>query len=949
MGSTQIGLSEEEEDVARAYLTDTLLAESEGLDEEEQDEARELWLEGVWIEGVVGTSEQNVEYREMLSAEAERRWGMVVGPTVAHIEEDVKRHLFERSGFAAESMMEAIHEHQRTDELRLTGEAPDPTPGYVSKYPLKGLTYIPGDPLKGVLGKMGWEDPFDGDARFRPGEHEYNFRDVRWYMSDWGDLLVGETFDSVRRVPVEDITRDIVSISPSVDPVHSAIIARKWLPIMLEERRIVIDRLRDEVLLDLDVMIKLSTGAQTTIEGAKEAIIFGTVFEAAQIAAHIARQTELMNGALEGFLSWGRLRANPSPPSDATGLGDLPPEVMEMILHKATETEPMQIIVVNLVHRFTSVIVSHVMIGGMISGWLSRLEAVRTMIAGRDPHVRGGFAKYQPVIDSIRDTMKKMAEAYAETASGLPELRQIMLEHYHMRMSPTWHVFEIEEEWERVWRTGSFTDEEVWYAVRSAIFDAEQTLLAARGLVLRAINEIRLIAEEHRNVFGREPPWRRRKLIGARMGEGRPSSTTACDVMLIGPKVPTVRPDVGVAPVPKKGEKTWLQERTENFVLVKDLVSKSFQDGCIGIGPPGSGAKLQLGRVLASGFSGTVFDARLVVRGDTVTVAVKVILHQGDEFGQDDEVRIADAVSERVREHETAHFLLLYGDGDCEGGYTPPGLEGYDRALQIQKWIDTAIKYISPSDAESLKSKDYENLSDYGLRELFAKVEIEVELTEEDLRQADEDFLDAFEYYLYTRPEDPIDMSIRVVMEPTPASVPMKLIVMERATYGISDFIAIQDPRTVHKVIGQFFQASKDFYEITGKVHSALHAGNVMVLERPREIAEYVMVLIDFGNIDVSDSPDVGMVQMITDFFSILRGDAATAELTTLALAIEAFLNFVETAPTLGLGVPWRAWYEMFPSKWASLRPGSKSQFLGARMGEGRPSSTTAYDVFRLL
>lgn len=401
------------------------------------------------------------------------------------------------------------------------------------------------------------------------------------------------------------------------------------------------------------------------------------------------------------------------------------------------------------------------------------------------------------------------------------------------------------------------------------------------------------------------------------------------------------RPDVTIAP-----EKTWLEERTRNFDVIKGLVDQSFEDGCVGIGSAESSKRFRIGERLSEGAYGSVFAARMVLDGNiTVLVAVKIMLNQGYDPRQlypKEESAVADTLSERVRDDDASNFLLFYGYGWCEKGYMPPEMQGYDRALQVQRWIDTAAEHLDPRIIESLRSGNYDEV-DEGLRALFEWTPL-IELTQADLDALDDEFLDELGEYVMRREEEKkeeeeeeIDLDatsegtsestrgFSVDMADASESVPMSLYIMEIA-YKMDTLLKYEDPQIVHVVIGQIFKAARDFYRITSYVHTDLHLGNVMVLKRAG-VSEYALVLIDFGRVASIDQYGgtvfKGIAAMILAFFEALENHAYHTGLGILFGVVKSFLVHVKRAQVSGDVL------HRLPNIWAGLRP--ETDAIGAR------------------
>ncbi len=369
-------------------------------------------------------------------------------------------------------------------------------------------------------------------------------------------------------------------------------------------------------------------------------------------------------------------------------------------------------------------------------------------------------------------------------------------------------------------------------------------------------------------------------------------------MLAIGPKVGTPRLDVRVVPTDgkrrRRREKTWLEERTENFDAIERFVEKSFREGCVEMGP---GQTLRLGRVLGIGSYGSVYAAELLgPENDTIArIAVKLTLDRGyTRLGvMVDEESVNRTVSEKVLDLETPHFLLFYGSGHCEDAYVPPGMEFvYRDALGIQRWKNTAMAYVDRRIARDVRLGKYENLPQ-GLQILFNAVIRRRAMT-------DELFLDGlFEFIKeYYEKDDPFSRVTReeIVLQPMPTSTEIRVHAMEKATYSIRDFVEIvkdeeriEDLLLLHDVIGQIFQAVKDFYDATGYVHLDLHSSNAMVLRRDSDVPKYVLVLIDFGAVTEPGriyNPEAFMISM---FMNSLRVKRYIPD--SLANAIDALID----------------------------------------------------------
>ncbi len=327
-------------------------------------------------------------------------------------------------------------------------------------------------------------------------------------------------------------------------------------------------------------------------------------------------------------------------------------------------------------------------------------------------------------------------------------------------------------------------------------------------------------------------------------------------------------------------KKTWSEERTEDAPYFQAIVDSTLQDECVGMGAKDSDKALRIGDMIGGGMFGTVYDAELHYRDKIVLhLAVKITLNTGsdpwDKESGPGEGTLARELSDAVIRGETENFLILYGDTSCETAYEPPGLEGYDRAVQIQQWINTAIKYIEddPNTIESLKYGSFAELPE-ALQSLFWISET---------RERDDDFLEGLEDYV----------NQKVEMARRPDAVRLRLLVMERAKFDILEFLHMTNPVERHDVVGQIIPTARDFVEITDYVHTDLHPNNIMVIQRKGiEKTDYRMVFIDFGVVEQQtnlDARDDDVRSMISEAMNAIWEQAAEADAAVLMEAIDSF------------------------------------------------------------
>ncbi len=368
---------------------------------------------------------------------------------------------------------------------------------------------------------------------------------------------------------------------------------------------------------------------------------------------------------------------------------------------------------------------------------------------------------------------------------------------------------------------------------------------------------------------------------------------------------------------PKEIEKkTWLEERARYFYVFERLVSESFKRKCIKVGPDKT---LRLDKLLGAGTHASVFSARIVDAPLTIDVAAKLLFDEGKSRSKysipiHEEAETAAALSRSVLRGETSHFLLFYGDGFCDDIDIPAGVTISDRAERTQQRKNTVEHYFLTDDTEEwleitrdVMMGRYENLN-ARMADLFDPIytdEYFLVYLRENLR-------------LYgTPPDDPSD----VVMAPMPTKVRVFVHVMELATSSLRDFIETHDQWVVHDVIGQVFQTVKDFYNVTHMIHSAMHIGNAMVLERDSDVSEYSFVLIDFGSqlpVRKTLNPEA---LMVSEFMENLLNHYSFRPSPVLRRAIQALITRSGLRQFSKKGGIKRLDVKKLLEIWAGLRP----------------------------
>jgi hypothetical protein len=314
----------------------------------------------------------------------------------------------------------------------------------------------------------------------------------------------------------------------------------------------------------------------------------------------------------------------------------------------------------------------------------------------------------------------------------------------------------------------------------------------------------------------------------------------------------------------KRQRKSWLQRRTGHYTSIQTIVEESLKDECIGVGSETSDKLLRIGRRLGSGAFGSVYDMHLHAEDVVIHLAVKIVLNDDttleEEEVEADEQGIAEMVSRAVLKGTSEHFLLYYGYGRCNMSYYPEDMPGIGRALQIQQWMNTILTYVEgpPRLLKALRESDLETiLFDEGLQRVKEVLKANSE--------------NNFKYRL--RRGLRMDPKATVEMAPLPETIPVRMMIMEKASMTIEEYLDGASSREAHNVVRQIISASADFVRITSMIHMDLaHLKNVMVIQN--DDGKTRLVLIDFGRVLPLDelSPFQGVLDMVGDSTHGIRG-----------------------------------------------------------------------------
>jgi hypothetical protein len=321
----------------------------------------------------------------------------------------------------------------------------------------------------------------------------------------------------------------------------------------------------------------------------------------------------------------------------------------------------------------------------------------------------------------------------------------------------------------------------------------------------------------------------------------------------------------------KRQRKSWLQRRTENYESVRAIVDSGLADECAGVGSVDSEMPLRIGRKLGSGAFGSVHDMHMYAGDVVIHLAVKLLMNDDTSLEPEEvetnERYIADVLSRAVLEGRTEHFLLYYGYEECDmptSEYPKDfNLMDIERAIQLQRWMDTLLAYLGgpPELLQALRESD--------LRAILFSTDPPIRKVAGILKaDHDREFKRRLESRLRLLTAGDVDP---VELAPVPTAIPVRMLIMEKASMTLDEYIKGCTLREAHAVVRQIISASDDFVRITSMVHMDLfHMRNMMVIQHDDETK---LVLIDFGRANPlgDKTPLEGVLSMVDDATTAVR------------------------------------------------------------------------------